>query len=108
MLEPVLINKQYKEYDRVSRYSVFPIYFNRIDNKYIYGLTSQLKKLDTTYVMYTVQKNDTPDSISLYFYNSPLYYWVICDFNNILDPFEELKEGTVLKIPTFNNIEYES
>ena len=107
MLEPILINKRYKDYDRISRYSVFPIYYNRVDNKYIYGLTSNLKKEETTYVVHKVQHGDTLDTLSLYYYNSPLYFWVIADYNNILDPFEELKEGTMLRIPTFNNIEYE-
>ena len=107
MLEPILINKRYKDYDRISRYSVFPIYYNRIDNKYVYGLTSKLRKKETTYVVHKVQQGDTLDTLSLYYYNSPLYFWVIADYNNILDPFEELKEGTMLRIPTFNNIEYE-
>lgn len=107
MVEPILIDKRYKDYDRVSRYSVFPIYFNRVDRKYIYGLTSKLKKTGTTYVMHKVERGDTLDSVSLYYYNSPLYFWVIADFNDILDPYEDLQEGTMLRIPTFNNIEYE-
>lgn len=107
MIEPILIDKQYKDYDRVSRYSVFPIYYNRVDRKYIYGLTSQLRKSNTTYVAHVVKKGDTLDTLSLYYYNSPLYFWVIADFNRIQDPYKELEVGKVLQIPTFNNIEYE-
>ena len=40
-MKEILTQKTYKEYDYVSRYSVFPFYYNRIDEKYIYGLTSQ-------------------------------------------------------------------
>lgn len=107
MIEPILVNKRYKDYDRVSRYSVFPIYFNRVDKKYIYGLTSNLRKSNTTYVMHKVEQGDTLDTISLYYYNSPLYFWIVADYNDILDPYEDLKEGTMLRIPTFNNIEYD-
>lgn len=101
-----LSKKQYKSYDRVSRYSVFPYYYNRLDDKYVYGITSWLKKDDTPYVAHTVVRNDTLDSLSLYYYGNPLQFWIIADFNNIQDPYEELKEGTLLKIPTYNSIEF--
>lgn len=105
-MKSILTEKAYKDYNYVSRYSVFPYYYNRLDEKYIYGLTSQLKK-DTNFVSYVVQQGDTPDSISLKFYNSPLYYWAILDFNEINDPYIVLKEGTILRIPTFNTIEFD-
>lgn len=102
----VLTKKQYKEYDRVSRYSVFPYYYNRLDEKYIYGITAQLKKDNTPYVVHTVKLNDTLDSLSLYYYGNPLYYWIIADFNNIQDPYINLEVGQKLNIPTFNSIEF--
>lgn len=106
-MEPILINKQYKDYDRVSRYSVFPYYYNRIDQKYIYGITSQLSTDNIIYVNHVVKQGDTLDTLSLYYYNSPLYFWVIADFNRIQDPYADLEIGSTLRIPTFNNIEYE-
>ena len=38
----VLKDKQYKDYNYLSRYESFPYYFHSIDRKYIYGTTSQL------------------------------------------------------------------
>lgn len=105
-MKQALTQKTYKEYDYISRYSVFPYYYNRIDEKYIYGITAQLNK-NTNFVSYVVKKGDTPDTISLEYYNSPLYYWAILMFNNINDAYAELKEGTVLRIPTFTNIEFD-
>ena len=105
-MKEILTQKNYKDYQYISRYATFPYYFNRIDEKYIYGLTAHLKK-DVNFVSYVVQPGDTPDTISLYFYSSPLYYSYILDFNNINDPYAPLKEGTVLKIPTFTSIEYD-
>lgn len=104
-MKEILTQKSYKEYNYISRYSVFPYYYNRLDEKYVYGITSQLRK-DSSFVSYVVQQGDTPDIISLKFYNSPLYYWIILDFNNINDPYVELQEGTILKIPVFNTIEF--
>lgn len=105
-MKDVLSEKYYKVYDRVSRYSVFPYYYNRLDEKYIYGITSQLKQEDTLYVSHTVKQGDTLDTLALYYYNNSTYFWIIADFNQILDPYKDLVLGTVLKIPTFNNIKF--
>lgn len=103
----ILSQKQYKDYNRVSRYSVFPYYFNRLDNKYIYGITAHLKTDDKTFVSHKVEEGDTYDSLALYYYNNPTYYWVITDFNRIQDPYTKPKVGSVIKIPTFSNIEFD-
>lgn len=97
----VLKDKEYKKYVKLSRYQSFPYYYNTIDDKYVYGKTAWLD--DTTpYTTYSVGAGDTLDSISLYFYGSPTYYWVIADFNRILDPLIELYPGDKLKIPNFS------
>lgn len=101
----VLTNKQLRAYDRLSRYSNFPFYYNTLDDKYIYGTTNHLKNT-TTYKIYQVKQNDTLDSIAMDNYNDPTYYWVICDFNRIQDPFKDLKVGSYLKLPILSLIEY--
>lgn len=103
----VLINKEYKEYDKVSRYQVFPTYFNRVDEKYLYGITSHLITEDTKFISHKVKPNDTLDSLALYYYNNPTYFWIIADFNRIRDPYAELEVDKVLKIPTFSNIAFD-
>jgi nucleoid-associated protein YgaU len=102
-----IINKNYKSYDRISRYASFPYYYNKADNKYMYGLTTHLKKKNISYVLHIVQDNDTLDSLALYYYNNPTYFWAIADFNNIQDPYIDLSVGMKLKIPTFSNIEFD-
>ena len=101
-----LINKSYKTYSSFSRYSTFPIYYNTADEKYESGTTSQLD-LDTPYQSYEVQKNDTYDSLALDYYNNPTYFWIICDFNRISDPFKSPLVGDVLYIPVISDIEFE-
>ena len=100
-----LINKQYKNYSRVSRYSSFPYYYNTVDNKYIYGITSQLVN-DTEFTIHIAKIGDSWDSLALQYYNDPTYYWVLCDFNQVQDPYIPLKDGQRVKIPTFSSIEY--
>lgn len=103
----VLKNKSYKEYtnSRISRYLTFPYYYNVIDNKYVYGTTSWLNT-DIPFTYHIVKQNDTYDSISLYYYNNPTLYWVICDFNRITDPFRTPNVGEKLKIPNISNIDF--
>lgn len=101
-----LTNKSYKQYDRLSRYQQFPYYYNNKDKKYIYGTTQQLNQ-DTPYTVYEVKHNDTYDSLQLKFYHNPTYYWIICDFNRIRDPFEIPKVGSALKIPSVSQIEFQ-
>lgn len=101
-----LIDKSYKNYDYLSRYASFPFYYDIANEKYIYGTTSQLRK-DSSYVIHKVQTNDTWDSISLKYYNNPTLYWVICDFNDIQDPFTELEVGDNIKVPTLSNISFQ-
>lgn len=99
----ILTSKQYKNYSYFSRYANFPIYYNKLDKKYMYGVTSQLKK-DVNYVLHKVKKGDTLDTLALTYYNNPTYYWVIGNFNNIQDPYIKLTENDVLMIPVLNDI----
>lgn len=101
----VLKDKQYKSYDRLSRYSNFPIFYNTLNDKYCSGTTTYLTD-ESQYVLYTVGKNDTYDSISLKHYNNPTYFWVICNFNRVEDAFEKPEAGTTIKVPIISNIEF--
>lgn len=102
----ILKNKQFREYNYISRYAGFPFYYNTLDNKYVYGTTAQLKT-NVPYVLHKVVQNETLDSIALDFYNNPTFFWVIADFNRIQDPYKKLKVGEELKIPTLSDISFE-
>lgn len=51
------------------------------------------------YKEYTVVENDSWTSISYLHYHTIELWWLICKFNDVKNPFEELEPGTVLKIP---------
>lgn len=101
----VLKNKEYKSYNKLSRYTTFPTYYHTVDDKYVYGITSHLLK-NTPYSLYRVQRNDTWDSIALEAYNNPVYYWILCDFNDVQDPFDEPKLDSYIKIPVLSSIRF--
>ena len=102
----VLKDKQFRDYNKLSRYSGVPYYYNTSDNKYIYGTGKNLRE-GTAFKWHKVIEGDSLDSLALYYYNNPTYYWIIADFNRIQDPYVVLQTGTKIKIPTFSSIEFE-
>lgn len=56
----------------------------------------------TQYDLYTVQDSDIglPDGIAYRAYGNSNWWWVICDFNGIVDPFNDMTIGQVIKIPS--------
>lgn len=101
----ILTDKKHKTYNRLSRYTIFPTYYNRLDDKYMYGTTSHLKT-STPYVVHIVKQNDTFDLLALNYYGNPTYFWIICDFNRIQDPFKKPKIGSKVKIPVMSSIDF--
>lgn len=102
----VLTGKNYENYDYTCRYSTVPYYYNKEDDKYIYGVGTQLNK-DTPYVAHKVVATDTLDSLALKYYGNPTYWWAIAYFNNIMDCYESLIDNfSVLKIPTISSLEF--
>lgn len=47
---------------------------------------------------YVVRFNDTWVSISFNYYNTMDLWWLVCAYNQILNPVEKPKQGTVLKL----------
>jgi hypothetical protein len=102
----VLTDKSIKTYDYTSRYAPFPFYFNNEDNKYVYGLTSQLS-LNTEYTIHMVKDTDTLDYLAYYYYGRPDLFWVIADFNRIQDPYIKLSDKfNFIYIPSLSGVRY--
>ena len=101
-----LKQKSYRTYNYISRYQPFPYAYNENDKKYIYFITSQLKK-NINYVDVTIRQFDTLDSLAEKYYGRPDLYWVIADFNDIIDPFIPLFGNyKVIKVPTLGSISF--
>lgn len=102
----VLKDKQMRNYTSLSRYANIPYYYNTLDDKYMYGLCQQLSE-DSEYSIHTLKPNDTPDSLALYYYGRPDYYWAILDFNRIQDPYIDLyNKFKTIKIPSISYIHF--
>jgi hypothetical protein len=102
----ILRDKTYKQRDYTSRYNIVPIYYNTVDQKYMHGITYNLR-LDTEYVLHTVTETDDLDKLAFKYYGRPDLYWVIADFNRIQDPYINLFENyNFLYIPSLAGIRY--
>lgn len=57
---------------------------------------------DPSDIVYTVENfyEGRLDLISSVFYNEPRWWWVLAQYNNILNPFSEVVAGRVLLIPS--------
>ena len=103
----ILKDRQLRDYNSLSRYASVPFYYNEKDNKYIYGLCRQLST-QTDYSLHQVKSYDTLETLALYYYGRPDYYWIIADFNRITDSFIKLSDRfTEIKIPSISYIYYE-
>lgn len=58
--------------------------------------------LDESDIIYVVEKSAEGrlDNIAKTFLDDSSYWWVIAQYNAILDPFTEIAEGRILRIPT--------
>jgi hypothetical protein len=50
------------------------------------------------YYIYELSEKDTWTGISFKFYNTYKLWWLICKFNNIQNPFNELSAGDCIKV----------
>lgn len=57
-----------------------------------------------TFIIVTQQYQKRPDLVSRDAYGKPELWWAIYEFNNIRDPFFELKAGQILRIPALERV----
>ena len=75
------------------------------DNEKMYGIrkrVSSVKNIDDS--MYPVKNGDTLKSIAYDIYDDARLYWVIAEFNKIIDPFKKLIVGTELMYPSMKRV----
>lgn len=94
-----------KSYEKVSRYTSVPFYYDSDSDKYIYGTAKKMKR-NTPFAEYQVKQGDTFDSLALDNYDDAQFYWVIAEFNGINDPFLKLRVGAKIRIPVLSEIEF--
>jgi hypothetical protein len=64
-------------------------------------------ELDETDQIFTVSNSyvNRIDLIADTFYGEPRFWWIIAQYNNILDPWAEITIGRQLRLPTLNRLQ---
>lgn len=102
----ILKDKTYRQFNRTSRYSSIPVYYNTMDDKYQVGITKLIDK-DGEYYLYTPQPGETFDDIAFKYYGAPDLYWAIADRNNCTDAFIEVcRHYLKVKVPAKTSIKF--
>lgn len=91
------------EYTYMSRMAGLETYNNIQDNTMLLGTYLPIKQSDS-YFLYTAQQGDTLDSIALKNYGTPIYWWIIADYNDMLDCTQPIL-GMTLKIPELTGVQ---
>ena len=103
----VLKDKSINTFDYTCRYSTIPFYYHTLDDKYIYGVGTQIEKENIQYVAHKVKDTDTLEYLALKYYNNPTLFWVIGYFNDILDSYARLIDSyKIIKIPNITSIAF--
>lgn len=91
-------------FNRYSRYVGGGV--SEISNQKIEWWERAELERDSTDTVYAVEDfyDGRPDLIASAFYNEPRYWWIIAQYNNILDPFSEIRPGRILLIPSKERI----
>ena len=89
-----------------SRYTNGIVTTNRSNKPFIVLRKSlQLKEDSTdTMILVTQEFEKRPDLLSFNIYGVSELWWVIYEFNNIRDPFFDLKAGQILRIPALERV----
>lgn len=104
MIRPVDKSLKNSVYKQKSRYVVggkTEVGVNKLE-----WWTKDFLNADSTDVIYVLEKKfeGRPDLLAQAFYEDPYLWWVICQFNSILDFNTEFIEGVILRIPTKSRV----
>ena len=87
-----------------SRLNLYNILKDTVSDTYFVNIFRNFKlsdsvKTDNKYFIIHVAENDEWwDNISSKYYGIPNYWYIICEMNNILNPYEDITEGQNIKV----------
>ena len=102
------INKEYRELTNQklptsSRLNLYNI-IQDIDMVYAINIfktidiTDYVKNNNDFFLTHIAEEDEWWDNISYKYYQTPALWYIICIMNNILNPYEEIEKGQLIKI----------
>lgn len=96
-----LTGQRLKNFSRLNSYNVFRItetnqhFFNHF--KFL-EITREVKDDNRYFDLYVALENDWWDNISHQYYGTPQYWYMLCDLNDVVNPYEDLEAGQKIKV----------
>lgn len=90
-----------KTSSRLNTFNIFRItetnqhFLNHFRN---FEITDTVKNDNFFWSIYLAIEDDWWDNISFKFYQSSYYWYILCELNNIINPYEELVPGQQIKV----------
>ena len=87
-----------------SRLNVYNILFETADNSYFlnifrnFTVLDNIKENNVYFDLYEAEDDDWWDNISYQYYDTERLWWLVCEMNNIVNPYEELVSGQEIKV----------
>ena len=102
------INKEYRELTdqklpTSSRLNLYDI-IQDIDMVYAINIfktidiTDYVKNNNDFFLTHIAEEDEWWDNISYKYYQTPALWYIICIMNNILNPYEEIEKGQLIKV----------
>ncbi len=63
-----------------------------------YKISDYAKKANVYFELYTCEEDDWWDNISWKYYNTERLWWLVCEMNDVVNPFEEIEFGLQVKV----------
>ena len=88
---------------QVSRYND-KILIEYDNNKY-YDIRERVKiEQDKSDILYEIIVGETLRDVAFKLYGDARLYWILLEYNRLVNPYEFLATGTILRCPTFERI----
>jgi len=63
-----------------------------------FEIPKSIKENDSFYTKHTCRDTEWWDNISYEYYDTSYYWYVLCELNDVVNPFESLYEGKIVKV----------
>ena len=96
-----ITNQRLSTSSRLNIYNIFRItetnqYF--LNHFRAFEIVNTVKNNDMFFDPYVVLEDEWWDNISSKFYDTPYFWYIICIINDIVNPYEELVAGMMIKV----------
>lgn len=104
-----IIDKEFKTISSqslpiTSRLRLFNILQMTEDNTYFmnifrnYKIADYAKQNNIYFDLYSCEEEDWWDNISYKYYDTERLWWLVCEMNDVVNPFEEIEPGLQVKV----------